>query len=142
MTFKSRMQKRIEALMSMVKDGNLKFQDALDRMKGVEQEEKLKPTRRSTTTPGYASKHHKAIPNPERRNCKPLMAGWPHRSEPRGYDFGHKRVAPHIDEVRALEQKHGIKIHVRDGIMYGRHSSLPISDFLANEQAEQHCCCD
>lgn len=139
MTFKSRIQKKMEALMGMVKDGNLKFQEALDRINGIEEEEKLKPTRRSTTTKGYASKYHTAAPNPKRRGCKTLNGPIFHRSEPRGYDFGHKRAAPTIDEVRAFEQKNAIKVRVRNGFMYGRRTNLPMDEHLADEVAAMLC---
>ena len=132
MNMKTRMAARVAALMGMVTDGNKKYQDMIDRMNNPD-EFVARPRANSHR------KYWPNTPNPARRATKTLNGTIFHRSEPRGYEFGHKRVAPHIDEVRDLERKHSIKIHVRDGIMYGRNSSLQIKDFLADVMAIQTC---
>ena len=112
------MKQRLKDLMQSMADGNEHYKKLMDKMNGEipETYAKLKPTPRTTTTPGYASRFHKAVANIKRRNTKPLMAGWAHGSGMTG-KIGSK-PAPTLDQVRDLERRIIHKIHVRGGKCY------------------------
>ena len=114
------MQKKVEALMELVKSGNIKFNEAVDRMNGIEEAEKLRPTRRTTTTPGYASKYHDNEPNPKKKATKPFTGNGQARNTTM-HGRRHAVPAPTNDQIKALESRIGHKIIVRNAKCYLRN---------------------
>jgi len=66
-------------------------------------------------------KYMKPIPrNEQRRACKPAIAGFAHGMYPIG-----RAPAPSLDQVRDLERKHEIKLHVIAGKLYIKDTTIP-----------------
>lgn len=84
------------------------------------------PTRNGNKAPGRIRKQawgNRTKPNPARRATKPIGVGWwGHGTSLHG--VRHHIPAPWQDEVRALEQRIGLKVKVRDGKCYVGKSNL------------------
>jgi hypothetical protein len=112
-----------ERLMSMIGKGNKEHKEKVKKvLKNMQLPDQPVSKRHVSRAYFTKSMFHKATPNPMRRNTKTLNGEIKHQGHIRG--LGTK--APTLDQTRALEQRIGLKVQVRNGKCYAGGSGFEI----------------
>lgn len=122
------------ALAKMIGDSNDEYNEKV-RTTESKLADKFRPVGKRYCAPKY----RRNKPNPARRSTKTLNGEIKHLGHLRGLGV----VAPTIDQVRALEQRIGLKVRVKDGKCHVGDSSfvVPINSTLEEAQVllDKYC---